>query len=28
VQVFAVFSVSLGGPGTGDEETPASTRGH
>ncbi len=28
VQVFAVFSVSLGGPGAGDVETPASTRGH
>jgi len=28
VQVFAVFSFSFGGPGTGDVETPASTRGH
>lgn len=28
VQVFAVFSVSLGGSGTGDVEAPASTRGH
>ena len=27
VQVFAVFSFSWGGPGTGDVETPASTRG-
>jgi hypothetical protein len=28
VQVFAVFSFSFGGPGIGDVETPASTRGH
>src|SRR6266446_5175320 len=28
VQVFAVFSFSFGGHGTGDVETPASTRGH
>jgi hypothetical protein len=28
VQVFAVFSFSFGGLGTGDVETPASTRGH
>ena len=28
VQVFAVFSVSFGGPSAGDVETPASTRGH
>ncbi len=28
VQVFAVFSFSFGGPGAGDVETPASTRGH
>jgi hypothetical protein len=28
VQVFAVFSFSFGGPGTGDVETPASARGH
>src|SRR5206468_7043269 len=28
VQVFAVLSFSFGGPGTGDVETPASTRGH
>jgi len=28
VQVFAVFSFSFGGPGGGDVESPASTRGH
>src|SRR5437899_3465945 len=28
VQVFAVLSVSFGGPAAGDVETPASTRGH
>jgi len=28
VQVFAVFSFSFGGPGAGDVESPASTRGH
>jgi len=28
VQVFAVFSLSFGGPVAGDVETPASTRGH
>src|SRR5437899_910355 len=28
VQVFAVFSLSLGGPGAGDVENPASARGH
>jgi hypothetical protein len=28
VQVFAVFSLSFGGPATGDVETPASARGH
>jgi hypothetical protein len=28
VQVFAVFSLSFGGPSAGDVETPASTRGH
>jgi len=28
VQVFAVFSFSYGGPGQGDVEIPASTRGH
>src|SRR5882762_7085865 len=28
VQVFAVLSFSFGGPGTGDVEMPASTRGH
>ena len=28
VQVFAVFSFSFGGPGAGDAESPASTRGH
>jgi hypothetical protein len=28
VQVFAVFSFSFGGTGTGDVESPASTRGH
>ena len=28
VQVFAVFSISFGGPQVGDVETPASTRGH
>jgi len=27
-QVFAVFSFSFGGPGGGDVESPASTRGH
>ena len=28
VQVFAVFSLSFGGPTTGETETPASARGH
>jgi len=28
VQVFAVFSLSFGGPAAGDAETPASARGH
>ena len=27
-QVFAVFSLSFGGPTTGETETPASARGH
>jgi len=28
LQVFAIFSVSFGGPGVGDVETPTSARGH